>query len=240
MTFQIQSDKRRFMKNILVIEDEIKVARSLKKSLEDDQYAVTLANTGEEGFFLATTEIFDLVVLDIMLPGRSGLEILEALRSQGDPIPVLMLTARDSVEDRILGLDIGADDYLVKLFYMGELLARIRSLLRRRRSNQATHLQIANLELNLITRQARRGGRIIDLTVREFDLLAYLMRHQGRFVTRQMIARDIWQETMRATPIDNIIDVHITRLRKKIDKDFDLALIHTIRGVGFIIKEGDA
>jgi two-component system, OmpR family, copper resistance phosphate regulon response regulator CusR len=228
------------MKKILVIEDEIKVVRALKKSLEEEHYIVTLATTGEEGFFLATTEIFDLVVVDIMLPGRSGLEILDALRNSGDQVPVLILTARDAVEDRIQGLDVGADDYLVKPFAMGELLARIRSLLRRGRPDQATHLQIADLEINLFTRQARRDGRVIDLTAREFDLLAFLMRHQGRFVSRKMIARDVWQETMRATSIDNIIDVHITRLRKKIDKDFDTALIHTIRGVGFIIKEGNA
>lgn len=228
------------MKNILIVEDDIKVAQALQKGLEDDGYKVTLAFTGEEGFFLATTEIFDLVVLDLMLPGRDGLEILAALRSRGDQPFVLVLTARDAVEDRVLGLDKGADDYLVKPFAMSELLARIRNLLRRSMAGQDVHLQVGDLEVDLVTREVYRGGRIIDLTLREFDLLAYLMRHRGRFVSRKMIAYDVWQETGRATPLDNIIDVHIARLRKKIDKGFEIKLIHTIRGVGFIMKEGDA
>ncbi len=228
------------MKNILIVEDDIKVAQALQKGLEDDGYKVTLAFTGEEGFFLATTEIFDLVVLDLMLPGRDGLEILAALRSRGDQPFVLVLTARDAVEDRVLGLDKGADDYLVKPFAMSELLARIRNLLRRSMAGQDVHLQVGDLEVDLVTREVYRGGRIIDLTLREFDLLAYLMRHRGRFVSRKMITYDVWQETGRATSLDNIIDVHIARLRKKIDKGFEIKLIHTIRGVGFIMKEGDA
>lgn len=180
------------------------------------------------------------MVLDLMLPGRDGLEILAVLRSRGDQPFVLVLTARDAVEDRVLGLDKGADDYLVKPFAMSELLARIRNLLRRSMAGQDVHLQVGDLKVDLVTREVYRGGRIIDLTLREFDLLAYLMRHRGRFVSRKMIAYDVWQGTGRATPLDNIIDVHIARLRKKIDKGFEIKLIHTIRGVGFIMKEGDA
>jgi DNA-binding response OmpR family regulator len=231
--------KNEAMKKILIVEDEIKVARALQKGLEDDGYNVTVATTGEDGFFLATTEVFDLVLLDLMLPGRDGLEILDGLRNRGEHPLVLVLTARDSVEDRVLGLDKGADDYLVKPFAMSELLARIRNLLRRTITGQSVHLQVADIEMDLVAREVRRSGRSVSLTLREFDLLAYLVRHQGRFVSRKMIAYDVWQETGRATPLDNIIDVHIARLRKKIDKGFSVKLIHTIRGVGFIIKEGE-
>lgn len=228
------------MYKILIIEDEIKIAHSLQQVLQGEGYAVSTAVTGEEGFFLINTEIFDVVILDIMLPGRSGLEILEALRSRDNQTLVLILTARDALEDRITGLDCGADDYMVKPFATSELLARIRVLLRRGRSEQVFQLQFADLSLDLVAREARRGGNSLDLTAKEFDLLAYLLRHQGRFITRSMIARDIWQETTRATPMDNVIDVHMARLRRKIDKDFPEKLIHTIRGVGFIIKREES
>lgn len=226
------------MKNILIVEDEKKVAQALRAGLEVEQYRVTLAATGEEGFFLATTEIFDLIILDLMLPGRDGLQILEGLRNRGDQTPVLVLTARDTVKDRVLGLDSGADDYLVKPFAMAELFARIRNLLRRGRDTQAMFLELGDLRLDLVDREVSRGGRNIQLTQREFDLLAYLMRQQGQIVSRKMIAWEVWQESGRATTLDNIIDVHIARLRKKIDKDFEVKLLHTIRGVGFIMKEG--
>jgi DNA-binding response OmpR family regulator len=196
-----------------------------------------MATTGEEGFFLVTTEGFDVVILDLMLPGRSGLEILEALRRRDERTLVLILTARDALEDRLTGLDGGADDYMVKPFAVSELLARIRVLLRRDRSEPAFRLQLADLEVDLVAREVFRSGENIALTAREFDLLAYLMRHQGRFVTREMIARDVWKETGRATPLDNVIDVHLARLRKKIDKDAREKLVHTIRGVGFIIRQ---
>lgn len=225
------------MKRILIVEDEMKVAQALKQALEEEGYAVSAATTGEEGFFLASTEAFDVVLLDLMLPGRSGMEILEALRRSDEQTFVLILTARDAVEDRILGLDVGADDYMVKPFAISELLARIRVLLRRGRADQLFHLQLADLELDLVAREVRRGGQLIDLTAREFDLLAYLLRHQGRFVSREMIARDVWKETTRATPLDNVIDVHLMRLRRKIDREADEKLIHTIRGVGFIMKK---
>lgn len=226
------------MKKILVVEDEKKVAQALKIGLEAERYTVTLATTGEEGFFLATTEVFDLVLLDLMLPGRDGLQILKELRNRGDHPPVLVLTARDTVEDRVLGLDSGADDYLVKPFAMAELLARIRTVLRRNRENPAMFLELDDLKLDLVDREVSRGGRDIQLTLREFDLLAYLMRQQGQIVSRKMIAWEVWQESGRATTLDNIIDVHVARLRKKIDKDFEVKLLHTIRGVGFIMKEG--
>jgi len=228
------------MYKILIIEDEIKIAHSLQQVLEGEGYAVSIAVTGEEGFFLINTEVFDVVILDIMLPGRSGLEILEALRRRDNQTLVLILTARDALEDRISGLDSGADDYMVKPFATSELLARIRVLLRRGRSEQVFQLQFADLSLDLVAREARRGGNSLDLTAKEFDLLAYLLRHQGRFITRSMIARDIWQETTRATPMDNVIDVHMARLRRKIDKDCSEKLIHTIRGVGFIMKREES
>jgi DNA-binding response OmpR family regulator len=225
------------MKRILVIEDDMKVALSLRQALEEEGYAASMATTGEEGFFLVTTEGFDVVILDLMLPGRSGLEILEALRRRDERTLVLILTARDALEDRLTGLDGGADDYMVKPFAVSELLARIRVLLRRDRSEPAFRLQLADLEVDLVAREVFRSGENIALTAREFDLLAYLMRHQGRFVTREMIARDVWKETGRATPLDNVIDVHLARLRKKIDKDAREKLVHTIRGVGFIIRQ---
>ncbi|EKD38787.1 MAG: Two component transcriptional regulator, winged helix family [uncultured bacterium] len=226
------------MKHILVIEDEVKIAQSLKQGLEQEGYTATIATSGEEGYFLLTTESFDVVILDLMLPGRSGLEILEALRRRDEQTLVLILTACDAVEQRIAGLDKGADDYMVKPFAISELLARIRVLLRRERNCQVFRLQMGDLEVDLVAREVIRGGETIDLTTREFDLLVYLMRNQGRFVTREMITRDIWREMVRATPLDNVIDVHVARLRKKIDKEPFERLIHTIRGVGFIMKLG--
>jgi DNA-binding response OmpR family regulator len=227
------------MVKILIIEDEIKIAGSLKQALEAEGYSVSMAVSGEEGYFLISTDIFALVILDLMLPGRNGLEILAALRRRDHQTRVLILTARDSVEDRILGLDSGADDYMIKPFATSELLARIRVLLRRDQGEQVFRLQFAGLDLDLVNREAVRDGDRLDLTAREFDLLAYLLKHQGRFVTRGMIARDLWQEGVRATSLDNVIDVHIARLRKKIEKDFSEKLLHTIRGVGFIIKKED-
>ncbi|MBV5305637.1 MAG: response regulator transcription factor [Desulfobulbaceae bacterium] len=228
------------MHQILIVEDEIKIAHSLQQVLGAEGYAVSTAVTGEEGFFLINTEIFDVVILDIMLPGHSGLEILEALRRRDNQTLVLILTARDALEDRILGLDSGADDYMIKPFATSELLARIRVLLRRGRSEQIFQLQFAGLSLDLVTREAQRDGRPLELTTKEFDLLAYLLRHQGRFITRSMIARDLWQETIRATPMDNVIDVHMARLRRKVDKDFPEKIIHTIRGIGFIVKKEES
>ena len=222
---------------ILVIEDEQKVARALKEGLTHEGYQVDLAFSGEEGFYLLSTAQYDLLLLDLMLPGRDGLEILKSVRKQGMTFPVLVLTARDTVEDRVKGLDSGADDYLVKPFAFAELLARIRVLLRRGRSEQNLRLLLADLEMDLVTRKVKRGGTEIPLTAREFDLLELLLRHQGQIVSREMIAKEVWQEVDRATPIDNLIDVHIARLRRKIDDPFAKKLIHTIRGVGFVFSE---
>jgi two-component system copper resistance phosphate regulon response regulator CusR len=225
---------------VLVIEDETKVAQALRQGLEGEQYDVTIAHTGEDGFFRASSEPFDLVLLDVMLPGRDGLEILRTLRSQGMRSPVLMLTARDGVDDRVRGLDSGADDYLIKPFAFPELLARMRVLLRRGRQTDQTRLAIADLELDLVTRHAARGGHDLDLTAREFDVLAFLLRHAGQLVSRDMLAQEVWKELGRATPLDNVIDVHMTRIRKKVDTDSPVKLIHTVRGVGFTLREGRA
>lgn len=226
--------------HILVIEDEPKVAQAIRKGLESENYQVTLASTGEEGYFLATTRAFDLILLDLLLPGRNGLEILASLREQKCQTPVLIITARDAVEDRVLGLDTGADDYVVKPFAFSELLARIRALTRRGRPEQALRLRLADLDIDCVTRKVRRGKQEIELTAKEFDLLEYLLRHQDHIVSRDMLARDVWKVTSRATPLDNVIDVHIARLRKKLDAPFRKKLLKTIRGVGFVLKEGDA
>jgi len=223
---------------ILVIEDEKKVANALDKGLRSEGYEVTSAATGEEGFFLLNTETFDLVILDLMLPRRSGLEILSTIREKGVRTPVLILTARDGLEDKVEGLDRGADDYLVKPFAFPELLARIRALLRRGVAEEPPILSAADLEMQLTHRKVIRSGQPIQLTAREFELLAYLLQHKGHVVSREMIARDVWQEPNRAFSLDNVVDVHIARLRRKVDDPFPVKLLKTIRGVGFIIEEG--
>jgi len=224
---------------VLVVEDERKLAQVLSSALEAEHYDVVTAATGEDGFYRANAELFDLVVLDLMLPGRNGLEILQTLRQRHVETPVLILTARDGVEDRVLGLDLGADDYLVKPFALPELLARIRALLRRGRPSDVFRLKAADLEMDLVARRVIRGDDAIELTSREFDLLEYLLRHQGHLVSREMLARDVWKEPRRATPLDNVIDVQMTRLRRKVDPDGALRLIHTVRGVGFVLREGE-
>lgn len=222
---------------ILVVEDEQKVAKALKEGLEDERYEVAVAQTGEDAFFRITTEKFDLILLDLMLPGRDGLEILASVRKSGVETPVLLLTARDTLEDRVTGLNSGADDYLVKPFAFAELVARIRALLRRGRSADALRLGIADLDMDLVTRKVSRGSRTVELTAREFELLEYLLRHEGQIVLRDMLTREVWKETTRGTPLNNVIDVHIARLRRKIDVDQGLKLIHTVRGVGFMLSE---
>ena len=222
---------------ILVVEDEAKVARALKEGLEGERYEVVVSRTGEDGFFRAESEVFDLVLLDLMLPGRGGLEVLQAVRRRGLQTPVLVLTARDSVDDRVTGLDRGADDYLVKPFAFPELLARIRALLRRGRTDQVLRLKAADLDMDLVTRKVVRGERVLDLTAREFEILEFLLRHAGQPVSREMLARDVWKEPARATPLDNVIDVHMTRLRRKVDAAGATRLLHTVRGVGFVLSE---
>ncbi len=222
---------------LLVIEDEAKVARALNDGLSREGYEVTVARTGEEGYYLLDSAPFDLVVLDLMLPGRDGLEVLATMRSRDRRIPVLIVTARDAVEDRVIGLDAGADDYLVKPFAFAELLARIRALSRRGRADPPVRLRVSDLEVDASARRVTRGGRTLDLTAREFELLEYLVRNGGRVVSREMLARDVWRETGRATPLDNVIDVHIARLRRKVDDSAEPKLIQTVRGVGFMIGE---
>ena len=220
---------------ILVVEDDKKVARALREGLQAEHYDVRVASTGEEGFFLVNREVFDLVLLDLMLPRRDGVEVLTTLRKRGLQTPVLILTAKDTVDDRVQGLDLGADDYLVKPFAFPELVARIRALLRRGRMDQVLKLQLDDLEMDLLTRRVTRRGLTLDLTAKEFELLEYLLRHQGRVVSREMLARDVWQVAARATPLDNVIDVSIARLRRKIDDPFEKKLLHTLRGVGFML-----
>jgi two-component system copper resistance phosphate regulon response regulator CusR len=223
---------------ILVVEDERKVANALREGLEGERYDVLVERTGEGAFFRITTEQFDAVLLDLTLPGRDGLEILKAMRERGIETPVLVLTARDTLQDRVIGLDTGADDYLVKPFAFTELLARLRALVRRGRAAERSRLAVGDLDMHLITREVTRGGHRVELTVREFELLEYLLRHQGQVVSRETLARDVWKETARTTPLDNVIDVHIARLRGKVDTDQPARLIHTVRGVGFVLREG--
>jgi two-component system, OmpR family, copper resistance phosphate regulon response regulator CusR len=224
---------------ILVVDDDDTVREVVVSYLRAGGHSVTDVDTGEEALRAMRAEPADLVVLDLMLPGRAGLEILEACRRRGVQTPVLILTAKDAVEDRVLGLDSGADDYMVKPFAFAELLARIRALLRRGRIDQVLRLKAVDLEMDLVTHAVTRGGRPLDLTAREFELLEYLLRHQNQLVSREMLARDVWRETARATPIDNVIDVHIARLRRKVDREFTTKLIHTVRGVGFTLRQGE-
>ena len=220
---------------ILVVEDERKIADALKKGLEAVGYQVTTAASGEDGFFCLTTEEYDLMLLDLMLPGRDGIEILQTIRKKGITTPILLLTGRDTVEDRVLGLDNGADDYLVKPFAFPELLARIRLLLRRGQQEPQHAFKFDDLELNLLTHRATRSGQPLELTAKEFELLEYLLQNQGQVVSREMLAQDVWMIRERSTPLDNVIDVTIARLRRKVDGPFEKKLIRTMRGVGFCL-----
>jgi len=218
----------------LVVEDERNLLRGLQRGLEADGYEVVTAASGEEAQAQISARPFDCLLLDWMLPGRDGLQILADLRRAGDRTPVLMLTARDTVEERVLGLDHGADDYLVKPFAFAELLARLRSLLRRGQSDRETMLQAGDLEVDLLERKAVRAGVVVPLRSREFDLLAYLLRHKGAVVTRDMLGREVWNEPGHA--LTNVIDVTVTLLRKKLDRPGRPPLIHTVRGVGYCLR----
>jgi DNA-binding response OmpR family regulator len=197
---------------VLVVEDEQKVADALREGLTSERYEVVVEGTGEGAFYRANTARFDIILLDLMLSGRDGLDVLTTLRRSGIDAPVLVLTARDTLEDRILGLNSGADDYLVKPFAFEEMLARVRALLRRPRLSDVVQFCVGDLTLDLIGRRVTREGKRIDLTVREFELLEYLMRHEGRVVSRGTLTRDVFKETGRSKPLDNVIDVHIARL----------------------------
>jgi DNA-binding response OmpR family regulator len=219
---------------VLVVEDELKVANALREGLAAEGYDVVVARTGDEAFLKATAGRFDIILLDLTLPRRDGLDVLSALRGQGVNTAILVITARDSVEDRVAGLDRGADDYLAKPFAFAELLARIRALLRRG-GPEPCRFTVGDLTVDLLTRTAERSGQPLELTTREFQLLAYLMRHQHQVVSRESIVRDVWNELARSAPLDNVIDVHIARLRNKIDANRPNRLIHTVRGVGFTV-----
>lgn len=221
---------------VLVVEDEPKIASAVRQALENDEHVVSVAATGEEGFYLAQTSPFDLLVLDIMLPGRDGIEIMGKLRRLGQRTPILLLTSRDTVEDRVRGLDSGADDYLSKPFALPELQARVRALSRRANPEPSPLLIVDDLELDLMRHTALRGEKLLELTAREYELLEYLMRHAGQVVSREMLTREVWKEDSRYTPIDNVIDVQIARLRRKLDDPFSRKLLHTVRGVGFVLR----
>jgi DNA-binding response OmpR family regulator len=220
----------------LIVEDEPKLAAAVKQGLEGEQHSVTVAPTGEDGFFLAQTQPFDVLIFDIMLPGRDGLEIIGSLRKLGHRTPILLLTSKDAIEERVQGLDAGADDYLGKPFAFSELQARVRALGRRNSPETSSLLKVEDLELDSVRHVASRDGKHLDLTAREFELLEYLMQHVGQVVSREMLARDVWREITRHTPIDNLIDVHIARLRRKVDDPWPQKLLQTVRGVGFVLR----
>jgi len=225
---------------ILVVEDERKIADALCEGLEAEGYDVTVERNGEDALARINSDLFDVVLLDLTLPGRDGLDIMKAIRARGDGTLVLVLTARDALHDRVLGLNAGADDYLVKPFAFAELLARVRALLRRGPPNEIARFSVGTLTIDRVTREVTHGGQPVELTTREFELLEYLMRCQDQVVSRDALAREVWQETARSTPLDNVIDVHIARLRRKVDADHPVHLIHTVRGVGFMLTDREA
>ena len=223
---------------ILVVEDEPKTGAYLKQGLTEAGFITDLASDGVDGIHSALAEDYDLVVLDIMLPGIDGWQVLQAIRRSGKDLPVLILTARDDVHDRVKGLDAGADDYLVKPFAFSELLARIRTLLRRGKTRESESVSVADLELDLLRRRVTRGGRRIDLTAKEFALLELLLRRQGEVLPRSLIASQVWD--MNFDSDTNVIEVAIRRLRAKIDDGFDVKLIRTVRGMGYVIERTEA
>lgn len=219
---------------ILVVEDEKKVASFVKRGLEEEHYAVDLAYDGSEGLFLAESNDYDLVILDVMLPKKTGLEVLEALRANKNDVPILMLTAKDSISDRVAGLDSGCDDYLTKPFAFDELLARIRALLRRGTKEKSAELKVADVVIDLPSHKVTRAGKDIDLTSKEYALLTYFVRNKGRILTRTNISEHVWDYNFDS--FTNVIDVYVNYLRKKIDTGREHKLIHTIRGVGYVLK----
>jgi heavy metal response regulator len=220
---------------ILVVEDEKKVAKFLQQGLEEEHYTVDIAGDGEQGEKLAETGGYDLVILDIFLPNKDGIAVLRSLRAKKLTVPVLMLTAKSSTEDKVEGLDSGADDYLTKPFAFAELLARTRSLLRRGATEKTTLLRVADLHLDTVSHKARRGEKVIDLTGREYALLEYFMRNLNRVLTRTIISEHIWSYNFDTGT--NVIDVYINHLRSKIDDGYEKKLLHTVRGVGYVLKD---
>jgi len=220
---------------ILVVEDEQRVAQFIQKGLKEEGHAVDCAYDGEEGGFLAEVNEYDLIILDLMLPKKSGLSVCSEIRERGVSTPVLMLTARDAVQDKVRGLDAGADDYLTKPFVFDELLARVRALLRRSSESKTPVLKILDLELDPMSRRVTRGGTPIRLTTKEYALLEYMMRNPDRVLSRTRIGEHVWD--MNFDPESNVIDVYVSHLRNKVDKGFDVALIHTLRGQGYMLTE---
>jgi heavy metal response regulator len=220
---------------ILVVEDEKKVAAFIKRGLEDEGYSVDAVHDGAEGFRMARDNSYDLILLDVMLPKKDGLTVVKELRQSDKFTPVLMLTARDTTDDIVAGLDAGSDDYLTKPFAFAELSARVRSLVRRTEQDRGAELTFADLRLDPVTHQVWRGGKDIDLTTKEYGLLEYMMRNPETVLSRGMIADHVWEHSF--DNFTNIIDVYVNYLRKKVDKGFDRKLIHTVRGQGYVLKE---
>ena len=220
---------------VLVVEDEKKTASFIRKALQAEGFAVDLCHNGDDGLAAARTTPFDAIVLDIMLPGRDGLSLLRQLRERRNTTPVLLLSARGEVNERVEGLNAGADDYLPKPFVIAELIARVRALGRRGGESKSPVLRLADLTLDTVTREARRGGAAIELTTREYQLLEFLMRSPGRICGRMAILEKVWDYDF--DPGSNLVDVNIMRLREKIDADFEPKLLHTVRGIGYVMKE---
>lgn len=224
---------------VLIVEDETKTGEYLQKGLREAGYNTDLAQEGTDGLHLALTTDYDLIILDVMLPVVDGWQILQTIRQSGQSVPVLFLTAKDSVEDRVKGLEIGADDYLVKPFAFAELLARVRTLMRRgRNSTEPTTLMVDDLQLDLLRRRVMRGGHRIDLTAKEFALLELLMRREGEVLPRSLIASQVWD--MNFDSDTNVIEVAMRRLRNKVDEPFDTKLIQTVRGMGYVLESPDS
>ncbi len=220
---------------LLVVDDEKKAAAYLRKGLGENGFVVDIANDGEDGLHLARTGDYDLIVLDVMLPVRDGWSVLTELRQAGKDTPVLFLTACDAVEDRVKGLELGGDDYLVKPFSFSELLARVRSILRRGAARQPETMRVADLELDLVRHKATRAGQRLDLTPKEFALLSLLARRAGEVLSRTLIAEQVWDMNFESG--SNVVDVHVRRLRAKVDDPFDRRLTHTVRGVGYVLED---
>jgi DNA-binding response OmpR family regulator len=225
------------MVRVLIVEDEMKLAVAIADGLDGNEFKTTIVNSGEAGMKCILEFTFDVILLDLMLPGTSGLEILRAVRRNGLRTPVLVLTSKGALDDRVRGLEVGADDYLVKPFAFPELLARIHALHRRAKPDTPSILQLADLRMELSAHSAVRGITPLDLTAREFELLEYLLANRGTVVSREMIARDVWHSPVRYTTLDNVIDVHIARIRRKLDDPFPVKLLHTVRGVGFVLRK---